>query len=138
MASSDMTSVMKAKWFVTLRMFNETFDPSYLKSVTESSAPTEKQMDGLARCVTGLRLDEKLDKFNLEGYIPFYETELDWSDMTNDEASCFKTGERLDVGCDVVFDKTEKRFWSVDAFKKHARISVPIVKKSAKMLMSGL
>jgi len=136
--ATEMTSVEKAKWFVVLKMFNETFDASYLKSVTASDSPTTKQMDGLARCVTGLRLDEKLDKYNLDGFIPFYDTELDWSDMTNEEASCFKCGERLDVECDVVFDKTEKRFWSVDEFKKHARIRVPIVKKSAKMLMSSL
>ena len=133
--ATEMTAIEKAKWFVVLKLFNETFDASYLKSVTSSAEPTPKQMDGLARCVTGLRLDEKLDKFNLDGFIPFYDTELDWSDMTNDEASCFKCGERLDVECDVVFDKTEKRFWSVDEFKKHSRIRVPVVKKSAKSLM---
>ena len=133
--ATELTAIEKAKWFVVLKLFNETFDASYLKSVTSSAEPTPKQMDGLARCVTGLRLDEKLDKFNLDGFIPFYDTELDWSDMTNDEASCFKCGERLDVECDVVFDKTEKRFWSVDEFKKHSRIRVPVVKKSAKSLM---
>ena len=136
--ATEMTAIQKAKWFVVLKLFNETFDSSYLKSVTATDTPTPKQMDGLARCVTGLRLDEKLDKYNLHGFIPFYDTELDWSDMTNDEASCFKCGERLDVECDVVFDETEKRFWSVEEFKKHSRIRVPVVKKSAKMLMSGL
>ncbi len=136
--ATELTAIEKAKWFVVLKLFNETFDSSYLKSVTASAEPTPKQMDGLARCVTGLRLDEKLDKFNLDGFIPFYDTELDWSDMTNDEASWFKCGERLDVECDVVLDKTEKRFWSVDEFKKHARIRVPVVKKSAKTLMSSL
>ena len=136
--ANEMTATEKAKWFVVLKMFNETFDSSYLKSVTSADEPTSKQMDGLARCVTGLRIEEKLDKYNLEGFIPFYDTELDWSDMSNDEASCFKSGERLDVECDVVFDKENKRFWSCDEFKKHARIRVPIVKKSAKMLMSSL
>ena len=136
--ANDMSATEKAKWFVVLKLFNETFDSSYLKSVTATDSPTPKQLDGLARCVTGLRIEEKLDKFNLDGFIPFYDTELDWSDMTNDEASCFKCGERLDVECDVVFDKTEKRFWSVEEFKKHSRIRVPVVKKSAKSLMSSL
>ena len=53
--ATEMTAIEKAKWFVVLKMFNETFDPSYLKSVTASDTPTPKQMDGLARCVTGLR-----------------------------------------------------------------------------------
>ena len=136
--ATELSAIEKAKWFVVLALFNETFDASYLKSVTDTDVPSEKQLDGLARCVTGLRIDEKLDKFNLEGFVPFYESDLDWSDLTNEETSCVQTGVRLDTGHDVVFDRSTKRFWTVDAFKKHARINIPKVKKSAKMLLSGL
>jgi hypothetical protein len=126
-----LTDTELAKWCIVLGVFGAEFDDSFIRKVTETEKPTEKQLMGLNKCVVGLRMSDKLKRFRLDGFTPYFEDDVDWDDESNEMCKCFVTDERVaDTMC--IFDTAEKRFMSVEAFKSMPKPKTKSVKKKVK------
>ena len=129
------TPLELAKLFLVLELHSETFDTTFLRSVVEAEDPSEKQLDALTRVVEALKLEEKINKYDCDGYMPFLNDELEYDD---DNTNCYITGDNLmDEMC--FLDTYEQKFMSVEAFKtkqRRAYVKKVKVKKSAKDLLA--
>jgi len=120
-----------AKWSIVLGVFGAEFDDSFIRKVVETERPSDKQLLGLNKCVVGLRMREKLKRYRLEGFVPFFDDDVDWEEETNEMCMCYVTDTRVaDSMC--VFDTAEKRFMSVEAFKSIPKPKTKSVKKKVK------
>ena len=127
-----LTTLDVAKWFIVLSEYSDKFDPSFMKSVCEADAPTDKQLESLERVVETLKLREKIKKYNTDGYIAFFEDEIE---LDTDQESCFVTKQNLLDEC-VILDRLNQKFMSVEAFKQNNKVSKKVkVKKTLKDLL---
>ena len=125
-----MTDVELAKFFLVLKLYNEEFNVDFLASVVSADEPTERQLVGLNKCVTGLRLREKIAKYDTTDFVPYFKDEVDFEDVTsNDLLYCYATDKSVEFDERLLFNTEKKRFISVDEFKKTHLIKKPIKKK---------
>jgi len=133
MASTTiLTTLEVAKWFIVLGDYSDKFDPSFMRSVCESESPTDKQLESLERVVEALKIREKLKKYNTDGYIAFFEDEIE---LDSEQEKCFINEQNLLDEC-VILDRTQQKFMSVEAFKMCKKVTKKVkVKKSLKDLL---
>jgi hypothetical protein len=125
-----MTDVELAKFFLVLKLYNEEFNVEFLASVVSADEPTERQLVGLNKCVTGLRLKEKIAKYDTDGFVPYFKDEVDFEDVTSNEVLyCYATDKSVEFDERLLFNTEKKRFISVEEFKKTHLIKKPIKKK---------
>jgi len=132
MASTTLTTLEVARWFIVLGDYSDKFDPSFMRSVCECDTPTDKQLESLERVVEALKIREKLKKYNTDGYIAFFEDEIE---LDSDQEKCFINEQNLLDEC-VILDRTQQKFMSVDAFKMCKKVTKKVkVKKSLKDIL---
>jgi len=125
-----MTDVELAKFFLVLKLYNEEFNVEFLASVVSADEPTERQLVGLNKCVTGLRLREKIAKYDTTDFVPYFKDEVDFEDVTSNEVLyCYATDKSVEFDERLLFNTEKKRFISVEEFKKTHLIKKPIKKK---------
>lgn len=125
-----MTDVELAKFFLVLKLYNEEFNVEFLASVVSADEPTERQLVGLNKCVTGLRLKEKIAKYDTDGFVPYFKDEVDFENVTSNEVLyCYATDKSVEFDERLLFNTEKKRFISVEEFKKTHLIKKPIKKK---------
>ena len=124
------TDIELVKMFLVLKLHNEEFNTDFLYSVVSAEEPTEKQLIGLGKCVAGLRLKEKIAKYETDGFVPFFRDEVDFEDVSSNEVLyCYVTDKSVESDELLLFNTEKKRFISVDEFKKTHLIKKPIKKK---------
>lgn len=132
MASTTLTTLEVAKWFIVIGDYSDKFDPSFMRSVCEADEPTDKQLESLERVVEALKIREKLKKYNTDGYIAFFEDEIE---LDSEQEKCFINEQNLLDEC-VILDRTQQKFMSVDAFKMCKKVTKKVKqKKSLKDLL---
>ena len=124
-----------ARFFLVLRLHGDDFNTEFLQSVVDAEEPTEKQLVGLSRCVTGLKLKDKISKYDTADFKPFFADEIDWGDATEELHKCYETDESVADHDRLILNVTKKRFISVDVFKKKHLLK-PSKKK--KLVLSSL
>jgi len=125
-----MTDVELAKFFLVLKLYNEEFNVEFLASVVSADEPTERQLVGLNKCVTGLRLREKIAKYDTTDFVPYFKDEVDFENVTSNEVLyCYATDKSVEFDERLLFNTEKKRFISVEEFKKTHLIKKPIKKK---------
>ena len=127
MATTLLTTIEVAKWFVVLSEYSDKFDPSFMRSVCDCDEPTDKQLESLERVVEALKIRDKLKKYNTDGYIPFFEDEID---LDSDQEKCFINEQNLLDEC-VILDRTQQKFISVDAFKQNKKVTKKVKQKKS-------
>ena len=124
------TDIELVKLFLVLKLHTEEFNTDFLYSVASAEEPTEKQLIGLGKCVAGLRLKEKIAKYETDGFVPFFRDEVDFEDVSSNEVLyCYVTDKSVESDELLLFNTEKKRFISVDEFKKTHLIKKPIKKK---------
>ena len=124
------TDIELVKLFLVLKLHTEEFNTDFLYSVASAEEPTEKQLIGLGKCVAGLRLKEKIAKYETDGFVPFFRDEVDFEDVSSNEVLyCYVTDKSVESDELLLFNTEKKRFISIDEFKKTHLIKKPIKKK---------
>ena len=75
---TELSDIDYARWFLTLRLFSDDFNVDFLQSVVNTEEPTEKQLTGLNKCVVGLKLREKIGKYDIYKHECFFNEEIDF------------------------------------------------------------
>tara|TARA_R110000803_G_scaffold97266_2_gene165423 strand:- start:4843 stop:5268 length:426 start_codon:yes stop_codon:yes gene_type:complete len=134
--TTTLTDVEYSRWFLALKMFNEEFNTEFLSSVASAEDPSEKQLVGLSKCVTGLKIPDKLKKYDLTDHSVFFADEIDFSDPKSSELLlCSESGASIESDEMLIFNDVTKRFISVSAFKKLRFVKKPTKKR---MVLSKL
>jgi len=136
MATTTLTDIDYSRWFLALKMFNDEFNTEFLVSVASAEDPSERQLLGLSKCVTGLKIPDKLKKYDLSDHSVFFADEIDFSDPKSAELLlCSETGVSIESDEMLIFNDVTKRFISVSAFKKKYAVKKPTKKR---MVLSKL
>ncbi len=122
-----LTTIEVAKWFVVLSEYSDKFDPSFMRPVVECYEPTDKQLESLERVVEALKIREKLKKYNTDGYIAFFEDEIE---LDSEQEKCFINEQNLLDEC-LILDRTQQKFMSVDAFKMCKKVTKKVKQKKS-------
>lgn len=125
-----LTDIELARFFLVLKLHNEDFNTDFLMSVVTAETPSEKQLAGLKKCVDGLKLKEKIERFDTDEFVPYFNDEVDFDNVTTNEVLyCAETGQSVESDEMLIFNTHINRFYSVDAYKKNFRYSKPTKKK---------
>jgi len=135
MATTTLTDIDYSRWFLALKMFNEEFNTEFLVSVASADEPSERQLVGLSKCVVGLKMVDKLKKYDLTDHSVFFSDEIDFDDAPSELLLCSETGTSIESDEMLVFNDLTKRFISVSAFKKKYAVKKPTKKR---MVLSAL
>ena len=136
MATTTLTDIDYSRWFLALKMFNEEFNTEFLVSVASAEDPSERQLVGLSKCVTGLKMADKLKKYDLSDHSVLFADEIDFSDPKSSELLlCSESGVSIESDEMLIFNDVSKRFISVSAFKKKYAVKKPTKKR---MVLSAL
>jgi len=136
MATTTLTDIDYSRWFLALKMFNEEFNTEFLVSVASAEDPSERQLVGLSKCVVGLKMADKLKKYDLTDHSVFFNDEIDFSDPKSSELLlCSESGVSIESDEMLIFNDVSKRFISVSAFKKKYAVKKPTKKR---MVLSAL
>ena len=123
-----------ARFFLVLKLHGDDFNTEFLQSVVDAETPTEKQLAGLSRCVSGLKLKEKVAKYDTADYKPFFAEEIDWSESPDELHKCYESNESVTDHERLMLNVTKKRFISVDVYKKKHLLK----QKKKKLVLSSL
>jgi hypothetical protein len=130
MATTVMNDIDYARWFLALKLFNDEFNTEFLMSVAKTETPSEKQLVGLSKCVAGLKMVDKLKKYNLSDHSVYFGEEIDFSDLSsNDILFCSETNLSVEDDEILILNDTTKRFIKPSQFKKDYFIKTPTKKK---------
>ena len=125
-----MTDIELARFFLVLKLHNEDFYTDFLMSVVTAETPSEKQLAGLKKCVDGLKLKDKIARYDTDEFVPYFNDEVDFENVTTNEILyCAETGQSVETDETLMFNTHINRFYSVDAYKKSFRIQKPTKKK---------
>jgi len=123
-----------ARFFLVLKLHGDDFNTEFLQSVVDAETPTEKQLAGLSRCVSGLKLKDKVGKYDTADYKPFFAEEIDWSESPDELHKCYESNESVTDHERLMLNVTKKRFISVDVYKKKHLLK----QKKKKLVLSSL
>jgi len=136
MATTTLTDIDYSRWFLALKLFNDEFNTDFLVSVASAEDPSERQLLGLSKCVTGLKIPDKLKKYDLSDHSVFFADEIDFSDPKSSELLlCSESGASIESDEMLIFNDVTKRFISVSAFTKKFFVKKPTKKR---MVLSAL
>ena len=126
----EMSDIDYARWFLTLRLFSDDFNVDFLQSVVNTEEPTEKQLVGLNKCVVGLKLREKIGKYDISKHECFFNEEIDFEDIDtriteNEKLYCSATKKSIRDDDELIMNTDTKRFIKVSEFKKQFLIKKP-------------
>ena len=134
--ATTLTDIDYTRWFLALKMFNDDFSTEFLVSVASADEPTERQLVGLSKCVVGLKMADKLKKYDVSDHSVFFSDEIDFSDPKSSELLlCSESGASISDDELLIFNDVSKRFISVSAFKKKYAVKKPTKKR---MVLSKL
>jgi hypothetical protein len=119
-----------ARFFLVLKMFNDDFNTEFLESVTKTDDPTEKQLNGLEKCVAGLKMKKKLSKYDCSKHSVYYHDEVDFENpSTNELLFCSESKMSVEHDEMVIMNDDTKRFIKPEHFKKKFAVTLPTKKK---------
>ena len=129
------TDMELARFFLVLKLHGDDFNTEFLQSVVDAETPTEKQLAGLSRCVSGLKLKEKVAKYDTADFTPFFAEEIDWGDSPDELHKCYESNESVTDHDRLMLNVSKKRFISVAVYKKMHLLKPP---KKKKLVLSSL
>jgi hypothetical protein len=135
MATTTLTDIDYSRWFLALKMFNEEFNTEFLVSVASAEDPSERQLVGLSKCVVGLKMADKLKKYDLSDHSVLFADEIEFADAPSELLLCSESGVSIESDEMLIFNDVSKRFISVSAFKKKYAVKKPTKKR---MVLSKL
>lgn len=124
MTTTRMSDRDVAKWFLCLNLYG-TLDMAYVKSVLNTETLTDAQLASLTKCVDALKMRDRVNKFDTENSKCFLADEVEF----DEDFVCCATNTILD---DVNFVITNKKYYSVDAWKIAYKAVKPKTDKQAK------
>ena len=133
--ATTLTDIDYTRWFLALKMFNDDFSTEFLVSVASADDPTERQLVGLSKCVVGLKMADKLKKYDLTDHSVLFADEIEFADAPSELLLCSESGASISDDELLIFNDVSKRFISVSAFKKKYAVKKPTKKR---MVLSKL
>ena len=125
MATTQMTDMATAKWFVVLGLAGN-LDMSFVRSIIDKTTElTESQSSSLKKCVDSLKMRDRVAKFDTANSKCFLADEIEF----DEDSICFITNTILD---DVNVIVSYGKFYGVEAWKLSHKSVKPKTDKPTK------